>query len=136
MTEDEGLPGPPRRGYVRGGTGSTEIEDRSNATVAVPIVLHNCGLIGSPSFKRTLEPGTRVEIVDELQLGSLYRILFPGSSLNGSLVHAEDVEPDEDSGYGEELTPPAREAPELSEKDPYATRRHAFDELFADRRDR
>lgn len=130
MTEDDGLPGPPRRSYVRGGAGSTEIEDRSNATVATPIVLHNCGPIGSPTFKRTLEPGTRVEIVDELQLGSLYRILFPGSSLNGSLVHTEDVDPDADSGYGE----PSPPGPDTT--DPYATRRQAFDELFTDRRDR
>lgn len=100
MTEDERLPGPPRRSYVRGGAGDPEIEDRSNATVRTPIVLHNCGPIGSASFKRTLQAGMRVEITDELQLGSLYRILFSGSSLNGSLVHAEDIEPDADSEFG------------------------------------
>ena len=97
MTDE--IPAPPRRGYARSGA-ELVVEDRNNATVTTAITLHNCGLVGSKDFKRTLEVGTRVQITDELQLGSLYRILFPNSSDHGSLVHAEDIEPDAGSGYG------------------------------------
>ena len=97
MTEEPSTR-PPARRYVRAGAADLELEDRTNATVTSPIRIQNCGPLGSASFTRTLEPGTRVEILEETRgPEGLVRILFPGGGDRGTLVDVEDIESDPDA---------------------------------------
>lgn len=95
---DEPATKPPLRRYARAAA-ELQLEDRSNATVARQLRIHNCGPAGSASFTRTLDAGTRVQIVEEHPTG-LYRILFPGGGDHGTLVDVEDIDPDDDRPPG------------------------------------
>lgn len=70
----------------------------ANATVAEPFTLHNCGLVGSPGFSRTIPAGTRARL-EPAGAGLVRCHLSPGGG-RGSLVGAEHFEIDEDVRHG------------------------------------
>jgi hypothetical protein len=71
----------------------------ANATVAEPFTLHNCGLVGSPGFSRTIPAGARVRVESADGRGFVRCHLNPGGG-RGALVGAEHFEIDEDVRRG------------------------------------
>lgn len=71
----------------------------ANATVVEAFALHNCGLLGSPGFKREIPAGARVRLEDSGHDG-LVRVHLSAGGGRGALVDVEHFERDEDVRRG------------------------------------
>lgn len=71
----------------------------ANATVVEPFTLHNCGLVGSRDFAKTIPAGARVRLEPAGGSGLVRCHLNPGAG-RGSLVDVEHFEIDEDVRHG------------------------------------
>lgn len=71
----------------------------ANATVVRPFTLHNCGLVGSPDFRREIPAGTRVRATSS-SCDGLLRVHLGLDGGRGALVDVENLERDEDVRHG------------------------------------